>query len=70
MSRLRAAGGGELQPSEQGLKVFKVAGGVFIEKLKDCELICSTEANGYRLPSGTNLGKVKKTHPVLRFFSL
>ncbi|KAI4817605.1 hypothetical protein KUCAC02_010989, partial [Chaenocephalus aceratus] len=37
MSRLRAAGGGELQPSEQGLKVFKVAGGVFIEKLKDSE---------------------------------
>lgn len=58
MSRLRAADGGGAAAKRaklplircRGLGVFKVAGGVFIKKLTDSELICSAEANGYRLP--------------------
>lgn len=78
MSRLRAADGGGAAAKRaklplircKGLEGVKVAGSVFIEKLTDSELICFSEANGYRLPSGTKLGKVKETHTGLIFFSL
>lgn len=61
MSRLRAADGkgaaaerAELPLMRcKGRGVSKVALTVFIEKLTDSELICSAEANGYRLPLGT-----------------
>lgn len=57
MSRLRAADGGGAAAKRaklplircKGFWVFKVADSVFIEKLTDSELICSAEANGYRL---------------------
>lgn len=76
MSRLRAAdwGGAAAKRAKlplircKGLEGVKVAGSVFIEKLTDSELICFSEANGYRLPSGTKLGKVKETHTGLIFF--
>lgn len=87
MSRLRAADGGwscsqasEIAPREvcKGFRVFKVAANVFIEKLTDSKLICSAEANGYRLPSGMRqkemvegLKKKKKTsHSAVLFLSL